>query len=80
MDILLARKELNQKPKKVTLSSLKESVKANENEIFYFDRDNSHKNMMALVDSFENDGLSVHFREVKYGLSDEEYMYEVHIM
>ncbi len=80
MDILLARKELSQKPKKVTLSKLKEEVKTTENEIYYFDRDNSHKNMMALVDSFEGDGYNVHFREVKYGLSDEEYMYEVHIM
>ncbi len=80
MDILLARKELTNKPKKVKLSKLKDKVKASENEIYYFDRDNSHKNMMALVDSFEADGYNVHFREVKYGLSDEEYMYEVHIM
>ncbi len=80
MDILIARKELSDKPKKVTLSKLKEEVKKTENEIYYFDRDNSHKNMMSLVDSFENDGYNVYFREVKYGLSDEEYMYEVHIM
>jgi len=80
MDILIARKELGQKPKKVTLSKLKEEVKETENKIYYFDRDNSHKNMMSLVDSFESDGYNVYFREVKYGLSDEEYMYEVHIM
>lgn len=80
MDILIARKELTDKPKKVTLSKLKEEVKETENKIYYFDRDNSHKNMMALVDSFENDEYNVYFREVKYGLSDEEYMYEVHIM
>ncbi len=80
MDILLARKELTDKPKKVTLSKLKEEVKKTDNEIYYFDRENSHKNMMTLVDSFEGDGYNVHFREVKYGLSDEEYVYEVHIM
>jgi len=80
MDILIARKELSDKPKKVTLSKIKEEVKKTENEIYYFDRDNSHKNMMSLVDSFENDGYTVYFREVKYGLSDEEYVYEVHIM
>ncbi len=80
MDILLARKELTDKPKKVTLSKLKEEVKNAEDKIYYFDRENSHKNMMSLVDSFENEGYNVYFREVKYGLADEEYMYEVHIM
>ena len=80
MDILIARKDLADKPKKVTLSKLKDEVKKTPNQIYYFDRDNSHKNMMSLVDSFENDGYNVYFREVKYGLADEEYMYEVHIM
>ena len=80
MDILIARKDLTDKPKKVTLSKLKDEVKKTPNQIYYFDRDNSHKNMMSLVDSFENDGYNVYFREVKYGLADEEYMYEVHIM
>ena len=80
MDILLARKELTDKPKKVTLLKLKEELKEDKERIYYFDRENSHKNMMTLVDSFENDGYNVYFREVKYGLSDEEYVYEVHIM
>ncbi len=80
MDILLARTELKDKPKKITLSKLKDELKEIKEKIYYFDRENSHKNMMALVESFENDGYNVYFREVKYGLSDEEYMYEVHIM
>ena len=45
-----------------------------------FDRDNSHKDMMALVDALEKDGCNVYFREVKYGLADDEYMYEVHAL
>ena len=80
MDILIARKELTDKPKKVTLTKLKDELKDAGEKIYYFDRENSHKNMMSLVDSFEGDGYNVYFREVKYGLSDEEYMYEVHIM
>ena len=82
MDILLARKELTDKPGKTTLTKLKDEIKASakDGKIFYFDRENSHKNMMSLVDSFENDGYNVYFREVKYGLADDEYMYEVHIM
>jgi hypothetical protein len=80
MDILLARQELSDKPKKVKLEKLKTELTEAGEKIFYFDRENSHKNMMSLVDSFEGDGYNVYFREVKYGLSDEEYMYEVHVM
>ena len=78
MDILLARKELTSKPKKVNFEKLLEDLAKNEEEIFYFDRENSHKDMMAIVDKFEAAGYTVHFREVKYGLSDDEYLYEIH--
>ncbi|MEA3289249.1 MAG: HP0268 family nuclease [Campylobacterota bacterium] len=80
MDILLARKELIEKPKKVNFDKLLESLAKNEEEIFYFDRENSHKDMMSIVDKFEEAGYNVHFREVKYGLADEEYLYELHAL
>ncbi|MDY0327565.1 MAG: HP0268 family nuclease, partial [Arcobacteraceae bacterium] len=66
MEILIARTDINEKPKKVKLDKLKESGE----KIFYFDKENSHKDMMAVVESFEKDGFNTHFREVKYGLSD----------
>ena len=80
MELLLARNELNEKPKKVQLDKIKEDLKKDGQKIFYFDRDNSHKDMMALVDALEADGNNVYFREVKYGLADDEYMYEVHAL
>jgi hypothetical protein len=80
MELLLARKELKDKPKKITLEKLKKELQGVKEKIFYFDKDNSHKDMMALVDSFEDDNYNVYFREVKYGLADDEYMYEVHIL
>ncbi len=80
MELLFARNELNEKPKKVQLDKIKEELKKNSQKIFFFDRDNSHKDMMALVDALEKDGYNVYFREVKYGLADEEYMYEVHAL
>ena len=80
MEILLARKEINAKPKKIELSKILDEIKKNGEKIFYFDRDNSHKDMMALIDKIEEQGYSVHLREVKYGLADEEYMYEVHAL
>jgi len=80
MELLLARTELNEKPKKVQLEKINEELKKDGQKIFYFDRDNSHKDMMALVDTLESNGLNVYFREIKYGLADDEYMYEVHAL
>lgn len=78
MELLFARNELSDKPKKVQLEKIKEDLAKVKDKIFYFDRDNSHKDMMALVDALEEEGYNVYFREIKYGLADEEYMYEVH--
>lgn len=80
MEVLLARKELTEKPKKVQLDKLIEQLKEAGEKIFYFDKDNSHKDMMALVDTLEAEGFNVYFREVRYGLADDEYMYEVHAL
>ena len=80
MELLLARTELDEKPKKIKIEKIKEDLSANGEKIFYFDRDNSHKDMMSLVDAFEEEGYNVYFREIKYGLADEEYMYEVHMV
>ena len=59
MELLFARNELNEKPKKVQLDKIKEDLKKDGQKIFYFDRDNSHKDMMALVDALEKDGCNV---------------------
>lgn len=80
MEILTARKELDAKPKKANFDKLLESLKEKGEEIFYFDRENSHKDMMTIVDKFEEEGFNVHFREVKYGLADDEYIYELHAL
>jgi len=80
MEILIAREEINSKPKKVKLEKILESLEKSSEEIFYFDKENSHKDMMNLVDKLEEAGFNVHFREVKYGLADDEYMYEVHAL
>lgn len=80
MELLFARNDLNEKPKKVQLDKIKEELKNDGEKIFYFDRDNSHKDMMSLVDALEGDGFNVYFREIKYGLADDEYMYEVHAL
>ena len=80
MQLKLARTELSAKPKSVKLEELEEQVQKSGQKIFYFDRENSHRDLIALVEFFENKGLSVYHRSVRYGLNENEYMYEVHIL
>jgi len=80
MDLKLARTDLHTKPKKTDLAKIEDKVTKEESIIFYFDRENSHKDLLALQDHFEEQGKSFYMSEVKYGLSDNDYMYQVHIM
>ena len=78
MKLKLARTTLKSKPKTVELSKIEEMLP--KKSIFYFDRDNSHKEIMELIKYFEEKGFNVYMREVKYGLNEDEYIYEVHIV
>ncbi len=80
MELKLARETLKSKPKTITLEKIEEALTKEKDKIFYFDRENSHKDLMDLVDYFEEKGYSVYFREVKYGLDENDYIYEVHIL
>jgi len=80
MDLKFARTDLESKPKKVDLSKLDAEVEKNDSIIFYFDKENSHKDLLALQDHYEAMGKSFYMSEAKYGLSDNDYMYQVHIM
>jgi translation initiation factor IF-2 len=44
------------------------------------DKENSHKDLVALVEHFEAKGFSVYLRDIRYGLGESDYMYEVHIL
>ena len=80
MDLKFARTELTVKPKKAELAKIEAAVEKEESVIFYFDRENSHKDLLELQDYFEAKGKSFYMTEVRYGLSDSEYMYQVHII
>ena len=80
MDLKFARTDVTDKPKKVELSKIETAVEKDDSIIFYFDRDNSHKDLLALQDHFEAKGKSFYMSEVKFGMSDNDYMYQVHIM
>lgn len=79
MKLKLARTTLKSKPKTIELEKLEEELLSHKS-IFYFDKDNSHKELKELIEYFEKKGFSVYMREVKYGLDENEYIYEVHII
>jgi hypothetical protein len=78
MKLKLARTTPKAKPKTIELSKLEEELPSKS--IFYFDKENSHKELKELIEYFEQKGYSVYMREVKYGLDENEYIYEVHII
>jgi len=80
MNLLFARADVTGKPKKTDLAKIEASVEKEDSVIFYFDRENSHKDLLELQDHFEGKGKSFYMSEVKISLSDNEYMYQVHIV
>ncbi len=78
MKLKLARTTLKAKPRIVELEKIEDELA--KKSIFYFDKDNSHKELKALIEHFEEKGFSVYMREVKYGLDENEFIYEVHIV
>ena len=80
MELKLARVELDTKPKKTEIAKIETMLEKEDSVILYFDRENSHKDLLELQDHFEESGKSFYMKEVKYGLADNEYMYQVHII
>jgi len=80
MDLKFARTEINVKPKKAELAKIEAMSEKDDSVIIYFDRENSHKDLLELQDHFEAKGKSFYMSEVKFGLADNDYMYQVHII
>jgi len=66
------------KIKTMDLEKFLEQVKSDT--FFYFHRETSYKDLQELIEKLEEIGYSVYFREVKYSLEDNGYMYEMHIL
>lgn len=77
MKFKLAKKSLSEKKNQtISLKEIQERLSTEPGVILYLDNENEHKNLVALVDHFTDDGKSVHLNEAKYGLSDVDYVYE----
>ena len=78
MKLKLARASVTAKPKLIDIEKIEDDLE--KKSIFYFDKENSHKELKSLIEHFEEKEYSVYMREVKFGLDDDEYLYEVHIV
>ncbi len=78
MELKIARASLEAKPTTITLEKIEKDL--DKQRFYYFDRENEHKDLLALQEYFEEKGFSVHLREVRYGLGDLDYIYEFHIV
>lgn len=79
MDLKLAKDELNSKAKTISLDKVMDEIRKNDgNKFFYFDNTNSHKDMTEALEILKSQGFSIYFREIRYGLDDNDYMYEIH--
>lgn len=83
MELKLAKTTLNAKSKanatKISCEDVLKKLTQGEN-IFYFDKENSHKDMQKACAFFEKAGHSTHLNEVRYGLDEGSYIYELHII
>jgi hypothetical protein len=80
MELKLAKTTLNEKSKTIQLDDIEEIIEKEGGQIFYFSKENPHKNLVKLVEYFEEKNFGVYLREVRYGLGEGDYMYEVHIL
>ncbi len=80
MKIKLARADLSAKPKEMDLEEIDKIIEKEAQKIFYFDKENEHKQLVKMVEHFEDKGKSIYLREVRYGLDEGDYIYEVHIL
>jgi hypothetical protein len=80
MELKLARIELDAKPATIAISTIIDALQNDSDKMYYFDKENPHKDLVALVEKFEELGYSVYLREIKYGLDDQDYMYQVHFL
>ncbi|TLD96769.1 hypothetical protein LS71_003965 [Helicobacter jaachi] len=83
MELKLAKNTLSTNKKanaaKITCEDILKKVAQGEH-IFYFDRENSHKDMQKACAFFQKAGLHTYLNEVRYGLDETSYIYELHIV
>ncbi len=66
------------KVKNIDLDKFLEKIQSDS--FYYFSNETSYKDLQDLLDILKEKGYSVYFREVKYTLENDGYVYELHII
>ncbi|PAF45637.1 HP0268 family nuclease [Helicobacter sp. 11S02629-2] len=81
MDLKLARTDLKQDCKIQSLADiLKVANEHKRGKIFYLDKDNSDKDLKKAISTLTSKGKTCFLREIKYGLDEKDYIYELHLL
>jgi len=82
MKLKIAKQHLDDKSanETVTLKDILNGLKEKGSAIYYFDNETPHKDLVDLVEKLEEKDHSVYLEEVKYGLDENDYIYEMHIL
>ena len=80
MELKIARTDIKGKPKTITYDKILSEIKKESDRFFYFDKSNAHKDLVEFVEKLEEENYRVFFKEVRYGLDEDDYMYQVHIL
>ncbi|MBR7118334.1 MAG: hypothetical protein IKC84_03035 [Helicobacteraceae bacterium] len=80
MNLKLAKIDLNDKPRTITIEEIEKQVKEKGNAAFYFDKDNSLKDLEKMCAHFAKSAKSTHFHELRFGLDKDCILYELHII
>ena len=81
MEYILAQTDVEAKQvKKITIEEIEEISNSGKISIIYLDGINSEKDIMKLIAYFNKKNRNVYVREVKFGLDQNEYLYEIHII
>jgi len=80
MQLKFAREDLTKEPKVVDVDKLLVEIEEKKPVIYYLDKTNNPKDIVAFAEKVEKTKSNIYLREVKYSLDEDDYMYEVHIL
>lgn len=80
MKFQLAKKDINDKAKSITIEEIQKQVEDNGSATFYLDKDNSIEEIKKMKQKLEKKSKSIHWNELRYGLDKDSFLYELHII
>lgn len=83
MELKLAVSKVGEDSTAISLEDMGKKVLEKQQEkgvIFYFSKENPEKDMKKALNHFSSKGFSAFLREIRFGLDEKDYIYELHII